>query len=150
MRLAGGALGVAPGARADHDYEFDKGPAKWRYLERNRWATLIRVYPAALLALLAPALLATELALLAVAAAGGWLPQKLAAWGDVVALVAAPLGERREIQATAQIGAASSRRRSRPRSARATSGGRPLAGSRRGYSRRTGGSSCACSARRSA
>ena len=53
-RLAGGALGVAVDARVDHEYEFDKGPAKWRYLERNRWATLIRTYPGALLALLAP------------------------------------------------------------------------------------------------
>ena len=32
--------------------------------------------------LLAPALAATELALLAASAAGGWLPQKLGAWGD--------------------------------------------------------------------
>ncbi|MQA76201.1 MAG: glycosyltransferase, partial [Solirubrobacterales bacterium] len=63
-RLAGGRLGVEPAARVDHDYEFDKGAAKWRYLERNRWATLIRTYPAALLALLAPALVATDLALL--------------------------------------------------------------------------------------
>ena len=105
VRLAGGTLGVAPGARADHLYEFAKGPSKWRYLERNRWATLIRVYPAALLALLAPALLATELALLVIAAAGGWLPQKLAAWADVVRSLPRLLGERSEIQATAQIGA---------------------------------------------
>ena len=45
----------------DHDYEFAKGPAKWRMLERNRWATILRCYPGPLLALLAPALLATEL-----------------------------------------------------------------------------------------
>lgn len=105
VRLAGGRLGVAPDARADHDYEFDKGPEKWRYLERNRWATLIRVYPAPLLALLAPALVATELALLVIAAAGGWLPQKLAAWGDVRRSFRGLLRERREIQATAQISA---------------------------------------------
>ena len=36
---------------------------KWRLLERNRWATIVRCYPASLLVLLAPALLATELAL---------------------------------------------------------------------------------------
>ena len=105
IRLAGGRLGVAADARADHDYAFDKGPAKWRYLERNRWATLIRAYPAALLALLAPALLATELALLVVAATGGWLPQKLAAWGDVGRSLRRLLRERREIQATARIAA---------------------------------------------
>ena len=105
VRLAGGTLGVAAGARADHMYEFDKGPAKWRYLERNRWATLIRVYPAALLVLLAPILFATELALLPISAIGGWLPQKLAAWGDVIRAFPRLMGERREIQATAQIGA---------------------------------------------
>ena len=106
VRLAGGELGVAANARVDHAYEFDKGPAKWRYLERNRWATLIRTYPSALLALLAPALAATELALFAIAAAGGWLPQKLAAWGDVLRALPRLLRERREVQATAQIGAA--------------------------------------------
>lgn len=105
VRLAGGKLGVAAPARADHLYEFDKGAAKWRYLERNRWATLIRVYPAALLALLFPALLATELALIPVSAIGGWLPQKLAAWGDVIRSFPRLMGERRQIQATAQIGA---------------------------------------------
>ena len=105
VRLGGGTLGVAPAARADHLYEFDKGAAKWRYLERNRWATLIRVYPAALLALLVPALLATELALVPIAALGGWLPQKLAAWGDTLRALPRLAGERREVQATAVIGA---------------------------------------------
>src|SRR5262249_37603604 len=41
LRLAGGRLGVEPAARADHDYEFAKGPEKWRWLERNRWATIL-------------------------------------------------------------------------------------------------------------
>ena len=99
VRLAGGRLGVEPAARVDHDYEFDKGEQKWRYLERNRWATLIRTYPAALLVLLMPALLATELALLFAAAAGGWLPQKLRAWGETLIWLPRLLGERRRIQA---------------------------------------------------
>ena len=99
-RLAGGALGVAVDARVDHDYEFDKGPAKWRYLERNRWAMLIRTYPGALLALLAPALIATELALVPASIAGGWFGQKLRAWGDTFAAVPRLLRERRAIQAT--------------------------------------------------
>ena len=54
LRLAGGALGVEGDARVDHDYEFEKGPAKWRRLERNRWATLVRTYPAGLLGLVMP------------------------------------------------------------------------------------------------
>jgi GT2 family glycosyltransferase len=76
VRLAGGRLGVEPAAVVDHAYGFAKGAAKWRYLERNRWATILRCYPTRLLVLLAPGLLATELALLVVTAAGGWLPQK--------------------------------------------------------------------------
>ena len=105
VRLGGGALGVERRARVDHDYEFDKGAAKWRYLERNRWATLIRTYPGALLLLLMPALAATELALLVVAASGGWLPQKLRAWGETLAALPRLLGERRAIQAARTIGA---------------------------------------------
>ena len=106
VRLAGGEIGVAVDARVDHDYEFDKGPAKWRHLERNRWATIIRTYPGSLLVLLFPALAATEVALLAVAASAGWLPQKLAAWGDVARTLPRLARERREVQGTAKISAA--------------------------------------------
>jgi hypothetical protein len=98
LRLAGGALGVEPAARVDHAYEFEKGAAKWRYLERNRWATLIRTYPGALLFLLMPALLATELALLAASAGGGWFGQKLLAWFDTWRGLPRSLAERRAIQ----------------------------------------------------
>ena len=100
LRLAGGTVGIEPTAVVDHDYEFGKGAAKWRMLERNRWATLIRCYPGRLLLLLAPALVATELALLVVAAAGGWLPQKLRALGETVVALPRLLGERRAVQAT--------------------------------------------------
>jgi N-acetylglucosaminyl-diphospho-decaprenol L-rhamnosyltransferase len=99
LRLSGGRIGVEPTAVVDHDYEFAKGMAKWRFLERNRWATIVRTYPGALLALLAPALALTELALLAVAVAGGWAPQKLRAAAETVRALPALLRQRREIQA---------------------------------------------------
>ena len=105
LRLAGEGVGIEPRALCDHEYEFAKGPAKWRYLERNRWATVIRDFPGRLLAVVAPALLATELALLLVATLGGWLPQKLAATADVARSLPRLLRERREIQATRQIDA---------------------------------------------
>jgi GT2 family glycosyltransferase len=104
-RLAGGALGVEPAARVDHDYEFEKGAHKWRYLERNRWATVLRTYPTALLLLLAPALVATELALVLVAATGGWLSEKLRAWGETLVWLPRLVGERRRIQARRTISA---------------------------------------------
>lgn len=105
IRLAGGRLGVEPAARVDHEYEFEKGPAKWRLLERNRCATLIRTYPAGLLVLLAPALAVTELALVPISIAGGWFGQKLAAWGDLLWAAPRLRRERRRIQATRAVGA---------------------------------------------
>jgi hypothetical protein len=103
LRLAGCRLGVEERACVDHDYEFEKGPGKWRRLERNRWATLIRTYPAPLLALLAPALAATELALVPISMAGGWFPQKAASWLDVLRWLPRLRRERRLIQATRLI-----------------------------------------------
>ncbi len=91
---------LARAAVVEHDYDFDKGSGKWFLLERNRWLTLLAVYLAPLLLALAPALLATELALLAVAARGGWLPQKLRAQRAVIAGLPATLRRRREVQAT--------------------------------------------------
>ena len=90
----------------DHDYEFGAREHKWRWLERNRLAFLVRAYPAPLLVLLAPALLATELALLAVAAAGGWGRQKLAANLEFLRWLPRLLRERRQIQATRTVSAA--------------------------------------------
>jgi GT2 family glycosyltransferase len=106
IRLAGGHVGIEPAARVDHEYEFAKGGAKWRYLERNRWATILRVYPGGLLALLAPALLLTELALVPISIAGGWPGQKARAAADVLRALPRLLRERRAIQRTRQVSAA--------------------------------------------
>jgi GT2 family glycosyltransferase len=103
LRLAGGRLGLEAGARVDHEYEFEKGPGKWRRLERNRWATLIRTYPAGLLGLLLPALLVTELALVPVSVAGGWFTQKLASWIEVLRWLPRLRRERAAIQATRRV-----------------------------------------------
>ena len=47
LRLLGGRLAGCPETPCvSHDYAFDKGHLKWRLLERNRWATLVRT-PAA-------------------------------------------------------------------------------------------------------
>jgi hypothetical protein len=106
LRLRGGRVGIVPAARVDHRYEFAKGAHKWRHLERNRWATVIRTYPAPLFWLVAPALLATEIALLAVAAGGGWLPEKLRANGQALGALPLLLRERREVQRERRVTAA--------------------------------------------
>ena len=106
LRLAGGTLGIEPAAVVDHEYEFSAREHKWRWLERNRWAFLIRVYPTALLVLLAPALIATELALIPASIAAGWGRQKLAAIGEVVRWLPRLLRERRQLQATRTVSSA--------------------------------------------
>jgi GT2 family glycosyltransferase len=106
IRLAGGHVGLEPAAVVDHEYEFGGLEVKWRWLERNRWAFLVRVYPGALLALLAPALLLTELALIPIAVAGGWGRQKLGAVADAIRWLPRLLRERRAIQATRSVSAA--------------------------------------------
>jgi N-acetylglucosaminyl-diphospho-decaprenol L-rhamnosyltransferase len=103
--LAGYGVGMTPSARVEHDYEFEKGRGKWFLLERNRWRTLLAAYPAPLLLLLAPALLLFEVALLPVAAQGGWLGAKLRAQGAVLRDVLGELRRRRRVQATRRIDA---------------------------------------------
>ena len=105
IRMAGHPVGIEPAALVAHDYEFGANAEKWFWLERNRLAFLVRTYPGALLALLAPALLATELALLPVAVAGGWGRAKLRA--DLAFLRWLPrlLRERRVIQRRRAISA---------------------------------------------
>ncbi|HET7445062.1 MAG TPA: glycosyltransferase family 2 protein [Solirubrobacterales bacterium] len=106
LRLRGDTVGIEPAAVVFHDYEFGANDQKWRWLERNRLAFLVRDYPTRLLVLLAPALLATELALVAVAARGGWGGQKLAASAEALRWLPRLLRERRRIQRTRAVGSA--------------------------------------------
>jgi GT2 family glycosyltransferase len=106
LRAEGHAVGIEPTAVVAHDYEFGANAEKWFWLERNRLAFLVRTYPGALLALLAPALAATELALLAVAAGGGWGRQKLRANLAFLRWLPRLLRERREIQQRRTVSAA--------------------------------------------
>jgi GT2 family glycosyltransferase len=106
LRAEGHAVGIEPTAVVAHDYEFGANAEKWFWLERNRLAFLVRTYPGALLALLAPALLATELALLAVSVAGGWGRHKLRANLDFLRWLPRLLRERRQIQRRRTVSAA--------------------------------------------
>ena len=106
LRSRGCAVGIEPAAIVDHNHEFSAYESKWRCLERNRWAVLIRNYPTSLLLLLAPALIATELALIPVSIAEGWWRHKLAATVDVIRWLPRLLRERRQVQAARTVSAA--------------------------------------------
>lgn len=103
LRLEGWGIGVVPQARVEHAYEFVKGDYKWEFLERNRWWTIIGVYPPRLLAATLPALLAFELGVMVLAAAGGWLPAKLRAQAKLLCSLRWALARRRRVQATRRI-----------------------------------------------
>jgi len=105
LRLSGASLAVIPDARVEHAYEFAKGGRKWRLLERNRWATIIRTYPASLLAAVAPALIATEVAVWVIALRGGWGRMKALATLDLLRALPMLLGERRAIQSRRAVSA---------------------------------------------
>ncbi len=87
-----------PTAVAVHHYEFSRTPLKMYLVERNRLAFLLTCYGGRTLALLAPVLLAFELALVAVAAKQGWLRQKVRGWGWLVTHGAWIRARRAEVQ----------------------------------------------------
>lgn len=103
IRLSGWELGIEPAARVEHSYEFSKGGQKWYLLERNRWWILLSVYPARVLIPLLPLLIAFDIALLAVAAAGGWLGSQVRGQVAVVRSLPSMIDRRRKVQSSARI-----------------------------------------------
>ena len=87
-----------PRAVTHHRYEFARNPTKHLHMERGRWLTLAANLEAGTLARIAPALVATELGLLAVAARDGWLRQKVGATRSALAALPAVVRQRREVQ----------------------------------------------------
>ena len=69
-----------PTAVAVHHYEFSRSPLKMYLVERNRLLFLATCYEGRTLVLLAPALVAFDLALLLVAVLQGWGRQKVRGW----------------------------------------------------------------------
>ena len=88
-----------PSAVVLHHYEFGRNPAKFYLLERNRLTMVLSLFQTRTLLLLSPALVGFELAMLAVAAAGGWLPAKLRGYRWLVRERHWLAGHRRSLQA---------------------------------------------------
>ena len=98
IQSAGYRIGLEVEAVVDHDYDFHSNSRKWFWLERNRLAMVIRNYPGRLLLLVTPALLATELVLLAVSAKQGWFGAKLKGYRDLISWLPRLRRERAEIE----------------------------------------------------
>jgi GT2 family glycosyltransferase len=70
-----------PGGVVEHRYEFSRSKQKYYLLERNRLLFVLTLFETRTLALLAPALVLAEMAVLALAVKERWLGQKLGGWG---------------------------------------------------------------------
>jgi GT2 family glycosyltransferase len=99
-RIAGWRVVFCPAARVVHDYEFIKGAAKWRCLERNRWWCLLAHLQLRTLLVLAPILLAVEAAVWRYAGRQGWGEAKRDAWRELWRDRQALRARRREVQAS--------------------------------------------------
>ncbi|WFE99228.1 glycosyltransferase family 2 protein [Micromonospora sp. WMMD964] len=80
LRQRGLRLEYVPDAVVRHHYEFSRNALKLYLVERNRLVTLLTTYQARTLALLAPALLLTEAAMLTNALTAGWARHKIRGW----------------------------------------------------------------------
>jgi len=104
MRLAGWEVVFCPEAIVWHEFEFDRGAGKWYLLERNRlWAVLSNYSPAGL-ALVAPLLIGTELAVAGLALREGWAYSLLRAWASTVRALPELRRWRRTVQASRRVG----------------------------------------------
>jgi N-acetylglucosaminyl-diphospho-decaprenol L-rhamnosyltransferase len=97
-RLAGRRVRFVPRATVIHDYEFNRGLAKWRYLERNRLLMVLANYQSRTLIFALPALIFTEFGLWAVALKDGWAGQKGSSYVDIIRLRSWLRRQRAEVQ----------------------------------------------------
>jgi hypothetical protein len=98
LRQLGYDCVLVPESRVLHKYTERFSARKYALLDRNRWLVLIKDWPLARLAVAAPALASTELAVLLFAARRGWLREKLASYGEIFRLLPAVLRDRRRVQ----------------------------------------------------
>jgi GT2 family glycosyltransferase len=87
-----------PDAVVVHHYEFSKNARKMYLLDRNRLLFVLTCYGSRTLLLLAPALVAFELALAVVALVQGWGGQKVRGWGWVLGHLGWVRARRRVVQ----------------------------------------------------
>lgn len=105
LRQLGYDCVLVPESRVLHKYTERFSARKYALLERNRWLVILKDWPLARLVAAAPALAGAELAVLLFAARRGWLRAKLASYGEILRLLPAVVGERRQVQKNRSPGA---------------------------------------------
>jgi GT2 family glycosyltransferase len=98
LRQAGYECVLVPTSQVFHKYNDTFSPAKFYWLERNRWLVLIKDWPGRALLVAAPALAGVQLAVTVHALRGGWFRQLLGAYGDVLRHLPQTLQARRQVQ----------------------------------------------------
>lgn len=93
----------APRAVAFHNYEPNRNEGKYELLERNRLMIVMTVYGPRLLLLLLPALIISELTLLAISVRQGWLAKKLRGYGWLIRHRRLILDRRRHVQSACKV-----------------------------------------------
>ncbi|HLJ02101.1 MAG TPA: glycosyltransferase family 2 protein [Solirubrobacteraceae bacterium] len=102
LRLAGWDVVFCPEAVIWHDYEFEKGPRKWYWLERNRLWSVMSNYSAVTLVLLGPLLAGAEAMVAITALRDGWGRSLMRAWGSLLPAVFEAGRWRAEVQRSRQ------------------------------------------------
>jgi GT2 family glycosyltransferase len=80
VRMRGLPVVLTPEADVFHDYDYHRHPTKNYFMERNRLLFVASAFSTRTLAVLAPVLVATELALWALAWREGWARDKAEGW----------------------------------------------------------------------
>jgi GT2 family glycosyltransferase len=93
-----------PDAVVLHRYEFSRNDRKFYMLERNRLILVLTLFEGRTLAVLAPALLGLDLAILAVSVRQGWWRQKIAGWRWLLHHRSMLRQRRRQVQGARVVG----------------------------------------------
>lgn len=98
LRQLGYDCVVVPTSRVLHKYTANFSAGKYALLDRNRWFVLLKDWPFSRLVAIAPVLVGTELAVLFFAAKSGWLPEKMAGYGEILRALPTILRDRQRNQ----------------------------------------------------
>jgi len=103
-RLAGWRVALAPKSKIYHEYSFSRNEMKFYYLERNRLLLCLQNYSPRSLAVLAPALIGAEAAMVGYSLSEGWFKQKLRGYAWIAGHLGMVRAKRRRIQSFRHVG----------------------------------------------